>query len=81
MYNSGVERLAGMSLKDPVHVDISADVSSKSDVKKTKRENVTQDDDKTFATPDLLKQRYVIVPSKLRLVTLASFILWKCKVC
>ena len=33
-----------------------------------------------FATPDSLKHHVVVVPAKLRLVTLAAFILWKTKV-
>ena len=36
--------------------------------------------DETFATPESLKHYLVVVPSKLRLVTLAAFILWKSKV-
>jgi len=33
-----------------------------------------------FAVPDSLVHHFVIVPSKLRLVTLAAFLLWKCRV-
>ena len=33
-----------------------------------------------FATPDSLTHYFVIVPSKLRLVTLAAFLMWKCRV-
>jgi len=33
-----------------------------------------------FAVPDSLVHQFVIVPSKLRLVTLAAFLLWKCRV-
>jgi len=33
-----------------------------------------------FAVPDSLVHHFVIVPSKLRLVTLAAFLLWKCTV-
>lgn len=33
-----------------------------------------------FAVPEKLKQYVMVVPSKLRLVTLAAFILEKCKV-
>ncbi|CAH1272216.1 DDX31 [Branchiostoma lanceolatum] len=35
--------------------------------------------EETFVTPAELKQHFILVPSKLRLVTLAAFILWKCK--
>ena len=34
---------------------------------------------KTLTTPTNLKQNFVIVPAKLRLVILASFVLWKCQ--
>jgi len=33
-----------------------------------------------FAVPDSLRHHYVIVPSKLRLVVLAAFLIWKCNV-
>ena len=68
---SGVERLAGMSLSSPVKIDMSADQSS------SKRDELITD---KIAVPENLKHHCVIVPSKLRLVTLAAFILWKCKV-
>ena len=83
---TGVERLAGMTLKDPVKIDIAA-IESKSDDTKSKAKLslssgsvVDSTVKETFATPDSLKHHYAVVPSKLRLVTLASFILWKCKV-
>lgn len=54
----------------------------------TKKKNTTSldthsdsaKDTANFTTPDSLKHHYVIVPSKLRLVTLAAFVLWKAKV-
>jgi len=60
-----VEKLAGLALRDPVQVNMS-DVKD-GDV-----------DDDQLVTPTNLKQWYIIVPPKLRLVTLAAFILWKC---
>lgn len=66
-----MERLAGMSLNSPVKIDISTEHSS------SKREEQISD---KIAVPENLKHHCVIVPSKLRLVTLAAFILWKCKV-
>lgn len=59
-----VEKLAGLTLTDPVHVTMS--------------EEGTVVDDDQLVTPTNLKQWYIIVPPKLRLVTLAAFILWKC---
>ena len=34
---------------------------------------------KNLTTPENLKQTFIIAPAKLRLVTLAAFILWKCR--
>ena len=39
----------------------------------------SEDSLKTLTTPTNLKQNFVIVPAKLRLVILASFVLWKCR--
>lgn len=69
--SQGVERLAGMTLRDPVHIEMSQ--------KSTSLPSSTVIDTSTFATPDQLKHYFIVVPSKLRLVTLAAFILWKCK--
>jgi len=63
--SAGVEKLAGLALTDPEHVNMSEDGS------------VNQDQ---LVTPTNLKQWFLIVPPKLRLVTLAAFILWKCTV-
>ena len=90
----GVEKLAGMSLSNPVHVSISQDGESKSPAKsemsmqqttlqmapvskhtETSIEAVCE----MFATPENLHHQCVLVPSKLRLVTLAAFLVWKCQ--
>lgn len=63
--SKGVEKLAGLTLKDPAHIKLSEDGS------------VNQDQ---LVTPTNLKQWYLIVPPKLRLVTLSAFLLWKCTV-
>lgn len=66
----GVEKLAGMSLEEPARIDMA-------------QANKVFDDGaeavEEFATPSSLKHHFVVVPSKLRLVTLASFLLWKCQ--
>ncbi len=41
---------------------------------------VTELKQSDFTTPEGLQQHFVIVPSKLRLVTLTAFILWRCTV-
>ena len=89
---AGVERLAGMSLHDPVKVDMSdggvpkpvnsaptdnAQVKPKNKLAKT---NSNSKDVEVFATPEGLRHHFVIVPHKLRLVTLTAFLLMHCKV-
>lgn len=37
-------------------------------------------EESSYSTPQQLKQLFIIVPSKLRLVALATFLLWKNKV-
>ncbi|KAL1131542.1 hypothetical protein AAG570_011159 [Ranatra chinensis] len=61
---SAVERLAGLALDDPVHIDASTG----------------EETDDFFVIPDSLTQKYVVVAPKLRLVVLASFIIRKCEV-
>ncbi len=72
---TGVERLAGMSLSNPEKIHITEDGSSKGSCPAR-----TSPSDEQFAVPDGLQHHFVVVPSKLRLTTLTSFILWKCKV-
>ncbi|BET00308.1 ATP-dependent RNA helicase [Nesidiocoris tenuis] len=55
----GVERLAALALKNAVHVDAASE-GSINDV---------------FVIPQSLEQKYVVVPAKLRLVALASYII------
>lgn len=63
--SEGVQRLAGLSLKDPVHIDASTSGDS---------------DPECLAIPDSLMQYYVIAPPKLRLVTLSGVLLQKLQV-
>lgn len=74
--SEGVERLAGMSLKDPLRIDVSnaeeEDLSNNSESSKTKK-------NENFVVPEKLRQSFVITPCKLRLVTLTAFILLKMK--
>lgn len=65
---SGIEQLSQVALRHPTFVDAA-------DGEDGKRETTTM---KTIVTPQQLKQAFTIVPAKLRLVTLAAFILWKC---
>ena len=71
---SGVDRLAGITLNNPVHIDISqSNDHAPSDDTFTEPKN-------NFTLPQNLRQHFVITPPKLRLVTLAAFISWHCKV-
>ncbi|KAL6115027.1 ddx31 [Pungitius sinensis] len=76
----GVTRLADVCLNDPVQIQVSGLVSS--DLV-TSGSAVTSDpgslQSESFVLPEALKQYVVVVPSKLRLVCLAAFILEKCK--
>uniref|UniRef100_A0A069DZH0 ATP-dependent RNA helicase n=1 Tax=Panstrongylus megistus TaxID=65343 RepID=A0A069DZH0_9HEMI len=61
----GVERLAGLALNSPVRLDAS----------ESKTENLNADDVLShFVIPQTLDQKYVIVPTKLRLVLLSATI-------
>lgn len=84
----GVERLAGITLDDPVHVDISQsdlpkqspDTGSKGNLGSKENTESKDSTESKFTLPQNLKQHFVITPPKLRLVTLAAFITWHCKV-
>ncbi|XP_038045811.1 probable ATP-dependent RNA helicase DDX31 [Patiria miniata] len=89
----GVERLAQMTLNDPIKIDIAKESQSDQSTnplsakhhlggvetdKRVVRERPNAGDSisiEDFTTPEGLQQHFVIVPSKLRLVTLAAFIL------
>lgn len=76
---NSVTRLADVCLNDPVSIHVSGSASS--DLIST---NDTSDcqpasQSESFAVPEALKQYVVVVPSKIRLVCLATFILDKCK--
>lgn len=72
-----VERLAGISLHEPLFIDITADQILTGNDSKAQKESVQVSRDVSYTTPQQLKQFFMIVPSKLRLVTLAAFLLWK----
>lgn len=62
-----VERLASLSLHDPVIVDVT-------------NSDLEEINSAALVIPDSLSQHYIIVPPKLRLVTLTSILLDKCSV-
>ncbi|NWX96881.1 DDX31 helicase, partial [Nothoprocta ornata] len=79
----GVTRLADISLNDPVRISIADKIQDRlkpaSQEDKEATSSSTFMDQEKFAVPEKLKQYFLMVPSKLRLVTLAAFILEKCK--
>ncbi|XP_067868441.1 ATP-dependent DNA helicase DDX31 isoform X2 [Heterodontus francisci] len=79
---NGVNRLAGISLKEPVNIYITETNQSKpafvTKEMKTEQKNIKQNSE-CYSIPEQLQQFMVMVPSKLRLVTLSAFILQKYK--
>ncbi|KAM4663024.1 ATP-dependent DNA helicase DDX31 [Discoglossus pictus] len=80
--SQGVTRLADISLHDPVNVTITEE--SQRDAKQAAKMEAgpteqSPRDTSSFAMPVKLCQHAVVVPSKLKLVTLAAFILGKWK--
>ena len=64
----GIEEMSSISLKHPKFIDAAT-------IDSTEEEKV--ESLKVLTTPENLQQTFTIVPAKLRLVVLASFILWK----
>ncbi|XP_036382999.1 probable ATP-dependent RNA helicase DDX31 [Megalops cyprinoides] len=82
----GVSRLAGISLKDPVSIQVSEPLREICESARPTSDPAQPTSDPagpgltdSFAVPEKLQQHVVVVPSKLRLVCLAAFILGKCK--
>ncbi|XP_068771112.1 ATP-dependent DNA helicase DDX31 isoform X2 [Struthio camelus] len=79
----GVTRLADISLNDPIRISIADKIQDRLEpASQEGKEAVSSSacmDQENFAVPEKLKQYVIMVPSKLRLVTLAAFILEKCK--
>lgn len=67
-------------MKDPVSVHVSSPASSDITTPPTETSKKLANQSESFAVPEALKQFVVVVPSKIRLVCLAAFILDKCKV-
>ncbi|NXC13576.1 DDX31 helicase, partial [Corythaeola cristata] len=79
----GVTRLADISLNDPISISIADEfqkaVKPASQTERQASSSSNCMEQENFAVPEKLKQYVMMVPSKLRLVTLAAFILEKCK--
>ncbi|XP_015263024.1 PREDICTED: probable ATP-dependent RNA helicase DDX31 [Gekko japonicus] len=75
----GVARLADISLRDPVCISVAEDVGGKACPTGVVGALPASMECDGFAVPEKLQQHVAVVPSKLRLVTLAAFLLGKCK--
>ncbi|XP_023098683.2 probable ATP-dependent RNA helicase DDX31 isoform X3 [Felis catus] len=79
----GVTRLADISLLDPVRISVLDQHHGQSDLERGTLPEVSplpaDDELDSFAIPGSLDQHVTLVPSKLKLVSLAAFILQKCK--
>ncbi|KAJ8285670.1 hypothetical protein GJAV_G00029600 [Gymnothorax javanicus] len=78
----GVSRLADISLKEPVTIQVSehsAAAGLSPDYIEATPDSTASGLTDSFTVPENLQQHAVVVPSKLRLVCLAAFILGKCK--
>ncbi|KAI7812669.1 putative ATP-dependent RNA helicase DDX31 [Triplophysa rosa] len=74
--NEGLSRLASISMKDPATIHVS---EGSKGTTQTRPQAAAQALSDSYSVPERLKQHVVVVPSKLHLVCLASFILAKCK--
>ncbi|XP_042372299.1 probable ATP-dependent RNA helicase DDX31, partial [Plectropomus leopardus] len=76
-----VTRLADVCLNDPVSIHVSGPASSDLTASSSAltSDPATASQSESFAVPEALQQFVVVVPSKIRLVCLAAFILGKCK--
>lgn len=63
----GIEEMSAISLKHPKFIDAAVEPSETNQLESLK----------TLTAPSNLQQTFAIIPAKLRLVMLASFILWK----
>ncbi|XP_039620233.1 probable ATP-dependent RNA helicase DDX31 [Polypterus senegalus] len=78
-WTEGVIKLADVSMRDPVTVQVFTKSSKNEEDTEQPQNLLSIGGSESFAIPEQLKQHVVIVPSKLRLVTLAAFIMEKCK--
>ncbi len=79
---SGIEQLSEMSMRRPMFIDVAAaeeEEEAASEAEKKKEEGRQEQGHRRLTTPETLKQTFCIVPAKLRLVTLAAFVVWKCR--
>ena len=81
--SDGVEKLAGMSLVNPLRIDASQEETTDGVTRNSDTENISTGNENsercdTFSVPEKLKQLFLVTPCKLRLVSLIGFIADKC---
>ncbi|KAG0367060.1 P-loop containing nucleoside triphosphate hydrolase protein [Gamsiella multidivaricata] len=69
-----VQRLAGTSLVDPIYISAKKDVANAKGIPGSRLDVTETKQAQQFATPEQLKQLYVITQAKLRLVTLTAML-------
>ncbi|MGH0125769.1 UNVERIFIED_CONTAM: hypothetical protein FKN15_001603 [Acipenser sinensis] len=75
----GVSKLAGICMKEPVSIQVAEAPAELRGGGGAALGAPSGGLSESFAVPEKLRQHAVVVPSKLRLVTLAAFLLGKCK--
>ncbi|KAK6470902.1 putative ATP-dependent RNA helicase DDX31 [Huso huso] len=75
----GVSKLAGICMKEPVSIQVAEAPAEPRGGGGASLGAPSGGLSESFAVPEKLRQHAVVVPSKLRLVTLAAFLLGKCK--
>ena len=66
-----------MTLNSPVKVDLADKPENLAKPTLLSKKGAPSE---VFATPESLRHHFVVVPHKLRLVSLIGFLIWKCKV-
>ncbi|XP_029470016.1 probable ATP-dependent RNA helicase DDX31 isoform X2 [Rhinatrema bivittatum] len=82
----GVTKLADISLQDPISIAVTEEAGVETPQSRRSSDAcggpsamLSSAGMESFAVPENLTQHFVVVPSKLRLVTLTAFILGKCR--
>ena len=71
---TGIEQLSEVSMRHPMFIDVAEDEEEAGP-----QQGSAVDKEHRLTTPESLKQTFCLVPAKLKLVTLAAFIVWKCR--
>lgn len=78
--NENVKDLVALSLKEPVFIDAAENENKITEKKKSEKNEETKGEDSSgqdYETPCSLTQHFVVVPAKLRLISLVVFVMSK----